>query len=960
MRKLLIFCIVMLFSFVIFAADSNGGLLFTPLEYNFLHEHPEIRIGPDPSFIPFEYIDSHGVYKGIAADILALIEQRTGLRFVLIGNLTWQEVTEKALDRQVDLLPAVGKTIERENIFLFSNPYIAFQRVVVVKNTNESIQEFDDLFGRQVAVQANSSHHGFLNNYPQIGIRTYETVEDALYAVNRGEEVAFIGNEATTSYLSGTLGMTELSFIPIDTGEVQQLYMAVRNDWPQLVSILDKALDSISETELSEIYNRWITIDRRIDFTPYIMAAVLLGAIALLILGVSAFWISRLRREVQKKEEAMELAAEADREKSRFMARMSHEIRTPLNGINGMTYLLEGSTLNPTQKQYVKSISRATKNMLSIINDIIEYSRIEERRIPMENIPFKLDEVVQHVISLESPVIHKKNLKLQFEWDSEVPIHVKGDGNRLGQIITNLIHNAVKFTDRGIIGIRVYCTHLEESLCKIRFEISDTGIGISEETLANLFKPFSQADASIARKYGGSGLGLSIVKSLVEMMGGTLNLSSELGKGSRFSFELPLELDLEGKSLDDQRLASLDLSSLNILVFAKDEGTRKSIEIALHRIGASADYIGKSKLALQLLCNDTTEGLLRYGLLILDTASNGDLQQLLTTLKEVPSKENTPKIIALVSSKEEGHSEELRRSGIDIVLPKPVLPSLLFDSILEIFSKTVLAVQLGDENYQDTHLGERGNILVVEDNEVNRIIARDVLERGGFRIFMAENGKEGYDLFVQQRDSIDLILMDLHMDVMDGFEATRLIRLLDKSVPIFALTADVIGDIHERCSNAGFTRIIPKPYDPKDLQEIIAQTIGKNPAGKATSKQLVDKEDIHEVLNTVQGLNRIDGNDALYEKLVSLFLQEIYTGLPKMQQAFSEEDWKSIAEFAHKTKGGAYTIGADRLGDIARKIHMQVLETTKVGKPLLDEFVQELALLEREIGKFFDSSAPKC
>ena len=342
------------------AAESGetAAVELTPEEKAFIQDHPTIYLGVDPTFVPYEFIDSDGRYKGIAADYIALICEKTGLRMEVVQGLTWSEAYEKAVKREIDVLPCVAETAEREQYFLFSDTYFTFQRAVFLNEDTKGINKFEDLYGKTAAVQMNSSHHSYMKNYPDIRLNLYTTVEEALRAVSNGTETAFIGNLATSSYLAKSAGITNLKFFTIKADpndKSQSLHFAVRKDWPELVSILNKALISITKEEKTEINNRWIGVEGTIDYS-YVMRIVgIAGAILLLIVAVSYFWIIRLRKEIAKRKKAQEelLAAKEDAEqanqvKSLFLARMSHEIRTPLSAIMGMSYLMKKTELSVT------------------------------------------------------------------------------------------------------------------------------------------------------------------------------------------------------------------------------------------------------------------------------------------------------------------------------------------------------------------------------------------------------------------------------------------------------------------------------------------------------------------------------------------------------------------------------------------------------------------------------------
>ena len=305
----------------------------TAAEIQFIKDHPTIHLGVDPEFIPYEFFDSDGVYKGIAADYIDWISRGTGLKFEVASGLTWSEAYENAVERKLDVLPCVSKTQQRERYFLFSDAYISFQRVMFVNRDNTDIKSFEDLFGKTVAVQRNSSHHSFLSEYSQIKLSLYTDVEEALRAVADGREAVFVGNLATSNYLAKAQGITSLKYIPIHAQEPQSLYFAVRDDWPELVGIINKALGAMDEESKIAIRNRWVSVSESADYTGIIRLLVIAGAVVAIILIVSAFWIIRLRREIAKRrqiqadlENAKREADEANKFKSNFLARMSHEI----------------------------------------------------------------------------------------------------------------------------------------------------------------------------------------------------------------------------------------------------------------------------------------------------------------------------------------------------------------------------------------------------------------------------------------------------------------------------------------------------------------------------------------------------------------------------------------------------------------------------------------------------------
>ncbi len=295
------FLIIFIFSFTNISYANDRQIDFTENELSFIENHPVIRLGVDPRFVPFEFIDDTGEHSGIAADYLELVSEKTGLTFEIAKNLTWPEAYDLALTGQLDALPAVGKTPEREANFLLSEPYYFFKRVIVTKDTDKHISSPEDLEGLAVAVQRNSSHHSYLLGFEKINLSLYDTVEAALAAVTTGEEVAFIGNLATTNYLIRNNGLTNLRFVTFEAEKEQALYFAVRQDWPELVSIFNKAIASISDEEKAAINNKWIALDTQIDYKPFIRILLIIFSFIAVVLAVSFFWIARLRREIERR-----------------------------------------------------------------------------------------------------------------------------------------------------------------------------------------------------------------------------------------------------------------------------------------------------------------------------------------------------------------------------------------------------------------------------------------------------------------------------------------------------------------------------------------------------------------------------------------------------------------------------------------------------------------------------------
>ena len=881
------------FIFVASLLCANSTINFTSEEVSFIENHKEIHIGVDPKFVPFEFLDKQGAYSGIAADVLDIISSRTGLIFKNNPDLNWVETIEQAKNRTIDLLPIVGYTEERAQYLTFLKPYLQFQRTIVVQESNTSIKSFADLKGRQVAVQKNSSHEGFLQFYPEISLRLYDTVEEALLAVNLGNEIAFIGNEATNSYLSRSLGITGLKFIAFSEGGTNNLHMAVRSDWPQLVSILQKSLDSISEKELSTILHRWIYYDEKIDYTPIIRIIVIISFLVLLIFGISSFWIIRLKKVVKEKEQAKEHAQLADMEKSRFLARISHEVRTPLNAIKGMSYLLDSTPLNSMQSRYLQAVKGATHTMQVIINDILEYSRLEDGRVVLEKIPFIIDDVLQNTISVDSWMIRQKGLDFHLVQDDSVPQFLIGDPTRITQILTNLLHNSVKFTSVGFVKLSIRVHQMDRQSCVLLFQVRDSGVGMNEEQLQNIFRPFIQANDSINRKYGGSGLGLSIVKDLVEVMQGSIEVTSEVDKGSTFSVKLPLLIDVEKVEADIKRKKAIDFSSVRALIILKDPLLIVRLNTMFDEYHINYDSVSSINLASQILKGENS-----YDLCVIELEDYPSLPEVFS--ESISSLgQDRPKILVFVHDDTNNNSEDKIKLDYDLILPLPMINSLLFNALLQLFGE-------GSEPSSESKVSEDTshphpvNVLVVEDNHTNQIIAQELLEHTGATVFVANNGKEGYEIFLEKESLLDVILMDLHMEIMDGYEATRLIREKNPSIPILILSADLIDSVRQKCYKLGATDIIGKPFEP----DYLIQKVYEVGLSYVRPNQILDS------INFELGVDHMGGDKNLYKVVLSSFIIEYSQLVETLRKSIKKKDSKLVAELAHKGKGSCGSIGA--------------------------------------------------
>jgi len=529
-------------------------------------------------------------------------------------------------------------------------------------------------------------------------------------------------------------------------------------------------------------------------------------------------------------EKAKGEAEEANEFKSSFLARMSHEIRTPLNAITGMSYLLKKTGISLTQSMYIDRITQAANNMLSIINDILDFSKIEAGKVELEITSFSLDQVIQDVVNIVSYKIEEQEIGLKLTKDPDVPNWFYGDSKRIEQVLLNILNNAAKFTSSGEVSLDVRLIAKENEKHHLSFTVKDTGIGMTEEQVNNLFQPFIQGDSSINRRFGGSGLGLSIVKNLVEMMEGQIKVFSTPGEGSTFIIHLTLSIDKEKEESYKKTLSvsAKHFKNVRTLVLEKTGASMNLIDSYLGAFGMQCELTSSEVSAISMLEASDGKFAKLFDLFIVDygTPAEGGFK-FIVSLRKNKNIIRMPKIIMLLPMMREDLFDKLDEYGIDLGIGKPIIPSILLNGILDIFKLKAVSASQASASKDD--IPEKSDktyiVLLVEDNKTNQLIAKSLLQRVGIETIMANNGKEAVELYQQHKDNIDLILMDLHMPVMNGYEAAQEIRKMSSDVPIIAMTADVILGVKEKCEQSGIHYYISKPFDPDNFIHTIKEII---------------------------------------------------------------------------------------------------------------------------------------
>ena len=639
---------------------------------------------------------------------------------------------------------------------------------------------------------------------------------------------------------------------------------------------------------------------------------------------------------------AKEFAEEAARAKSEFLANMSHEIRTPMNAIIGMSHLCLQTRLTARQKDYIRKVHNSATSLLRIINDILDFSKIEAGRLDMESIDFTLEEVLGSMAAMIALKAQEKRLEFFMETAVDIPPSLVGDPLRLGQILINLTNNAVKFTEEGEISVITEVLEREEETVRLRFTVRDSGIGMTPEQRAGLFQAFSQADSSITRKYGGTGLGLTISKRLIEMMGGSIRAESEPGRGSRFIFDA--RFGISNRASEKSMVPTTDLRGKKVLVADDNESARNVIADYLTSFTFKVSKAVNGKDAI-VAVQEAEMADDPFDLIVMDYMMpevDG-----ITAAARIRHELGLMKPPMVIMATAYGEQSVVKRATseaqVNGFLVKPINQSLLFEAVMEAFGQAQTPESkcgidfVEGRDFKTVLSGAR--ILLVEDNELNQQVARELLEQANITVLVAENGKEGLEV-VLGGEPLDGVLMDLQMPVMDGFTATREIRQDPRFIdlPILAMTANAMSGDRELCLEAGMQDHIAKPVDPGKMFSTMARWIkpaAPQPFPERSRWEMEEEEEpgagnapaaVLEIpgVNTRAGLLRMGGNRKSYLALLAKFRSNQGDVDRAIGQALAEGDRATAERLAHTLKGVSGTIGAEALQEQAKALEAAI------------------------------------
>lgn len=906
-----------------------------------------INIG---NFRPYLYI-KNGTEKGISVDLFKYFMDTLNIEY----KINFEEATINDLLEQMqkgkgpDLLLAMLKSKDREKFLDFTYSYIdTFSAIFYNKKVSLKAKT------KIAVIESNAIHEYIKKEYPNAELVFFETSEEAFFSMTSGETDFYVDNLSMGSYLTKKFAFSNITIDLIEDTKTS-LSFAIRKDWKELTSILNKMLENTPESLILEVAGDYIDlklVGYEEDDTEWYIFLVILSILLIIFFIYLYMKLKEIKQKEQKQLEKeilllqeKELAKKESNFKSIFLANMSHDIRTPMNIILGFISIMLEKNKDEEFHEYLKKVNNVATNLLGLLNDILDISKIEAGKIEIEKNPFDIYSVMEKVVEIFSVQVNEKGIELHLYMDKQIP-KLLGDQLRLMQILNNLISNSVKFTSKGSICIHLTKIFKDEKNITLKFIIKDTGIGIKEDQLSNIFKSFSQASSSITREFGGSGLGLSIVKNFIELMNGKVWVESTYSKGSNFYIELPFELSKEEK---EDFFNPIFPRKLKFLIIDDNKTARDNLEFLLKEYG-DINKVSTGEKGLNSIKNNS------YDIIFIDW--NMQTWDGIYTAQEINKLKlkKVPIMIMVTAYKTKNLIDKAKKVGFKAFLNKPLLPSILYRTILDCLNNKQSSTYTTSQKWSDYRFVD-SKILIAEDNQMNQELIKEIFKKSNINIVIVENGL----LAIQKvkKESFDLILMDIQMPKMNGLEAAKKIRELNFTLPIIAMTANAMESDKKKSLESGMNEHLSKPINPKELFKLISKYIKriKNKKDIIKNEKVVVFEkntSLETRLDTKKGLMHCLDNKKLYSKQLNDFIKKY----KKIEKEFSKiKDYEEAKRYIHTLKGCCGTIGANLSYKLAAFLE-QNLKQNEFSKQA-QELFKEIEVLLEEIVLYLQKNEEK-
>ncbi len=817
-----------------FFSDSRNMLL-SVAEYEYIQNAPTIKIAFIPNRSPYSYINADGDVDGITEDVVTLLAKRSGLTVeyeMMPAGVTAMEYLAENPDALIAGIMTSNPAFLEEQ-YLISDVFLSGDVALAGLDTAEhDIYATDATYTLAIPRSYTALISFIEKQYQQFQLVTCASTAECADMVERGEADFFAQNAYVVQNILEDPHYENIKILPTFFMSEEMGFVVNNTEAGQMIiSIFDKAINTISDQEISQFtINQTMNNGYRMTLPDLIFKfryAVVIVAVLILLLISSLVVIIIVKKKSyaalaavnSNLQAAVAQADSASAAKSQFLAQMSHEIRTPMNAIIGLTSIARTETDQPERvKDDLDKIEGSSKLLLSIINDVLDMSAIEGGKLKIDKAPFNFKQLLTNITTVFYQQTKLKGIRLEVRMNGVTEEMVIGDELRINQILMNLLSNAIKFTPAGgEIDLMVLQASHSRDKVQMRFSVSDTGCGMSEEMMGRLFRPFEQESAATARKHGGSGLGLSITKNLAQMMGGSISVQSTVGKGSVFTVDIPFGAYGENRSVDTTGFADI-----RMLVVDDDEESCEYSGILLERLGVRYDYVTTGEAALEAL-GEAEDAKDPYRLCLIDwKMPDMDGVEVTEKIREIFGEDT---IVIIVSAYDLNEVESsAKAAGANYFIPKPLFQSTLFNALMRIsggdYTRIDAKEEKGDYNFSGKH------VLIAEDVALNLEVAIKLLRLVGINVTCAEDGHQAIEMFQKSAEGeYDCILMDINMPVMDGYEATKLIRSMNrpdaKTIPIYAMTANAFSEDVTAAINAGMNGHIAKPIETKLLYKTL-------------------------------------------------------------------------------------------------------------------------------------------